>query len=83
MNSFLKGTDWDHPDVTWGLCDVKTRLDRRKSTGCINSPGFGSGLTWNPCGEKVFTHIVLLCTMLHPSLRFDFPQASVSCMLAL
>ena len=82
MNSFLSGADWDAPNVSWGLCNVTSRLMRRKSTGCIDSPGFGSGLTWNPCSEKV----------LHPDhhalhsgtaiFSFDFPQASVICMPA-
>jgi len=26
---------------------------RDDGTGCKDSPGFGSGLTWNPCTEKV------------------------------
>jgi len=76
MNSFLSGADWDQPNATWGLCNVTTRLDRRKSTGCNDSPGFGSGLTWNPCSEKV----------LHPDppiFSFDYHQASVSCTLVL
>lgn len=54
MNDFLTVADWYAPNVSWGLCNATTRLDRRRSTGCIDSPGFGSGLTWNPCGEKVF-----------------------------
>ena len=28
---------------------------RDAHTGCSNSPGFGSGMTWNPCNEKIYT----------------------------
>ena len=54
MNEFLNAsTDWSTIEgKEWGLCD-KTMDSRDDGQGCSDSPGFGSGLTWNPCGEKV------------------------------
>lgn len=55
MNPFLSAANWSNiKGKEWGVCkDTKAKRATDKSWGCSDSPGFGSGLTWNPCGEKV------------------------------
>jgi hypothetical protein len=53
MNPVLSSGNWSTiKGKEWGVCD-KTMSTRDDGQGCSDSPGFGSGLTWNPCGEKV------------------------------
>lgn len=52
MNAFLKSSDWNTPVAAWGKCD-DTMKSRDDGTGCADAPGYGSGLTWDPCTETV------------------------------
>lgn len=53
MREHLQSASFDYPVSGWGYCDNSKNRDA--GTGCIDAPGFGSGLTWNPCGEQLFT----------------------------
>ena len=55
MNPWLSAANWSNIiGKEWGVCkDTKTARLADKHLGCSDAPGFGSGITWNPCGEKV------------------------------
>ena len=59
VNPHLTKADWATEDSEWKECDQMGKFvsggPRDAHTGCSNSPGFGSGMTWNPCNEKIYT----------------------------
>ena len=59
MNPHLTKADWKTEDSEWKECDQMGKFvsggPRDAHTGCSNSPGFGSGMTWDPCNEKIYT----------------------------
>ena len=62
MNDFLTMDDWHFPVSAWGICS-ETMSSRDFATGCIDAPGFGSGLTWDPCNKKVFEPLWCSCKL--------------------
>ena len=59
VNPHLTKADWKTEDSEWKECDQMGKFvsggPRDAHTGCSNSPGFGSGMTWDPCNEKIYT----------------------------
>ena len=59
VNPHLTKADWATEDSEWKECDQMGKFvsggPRDAHTGCSNSPGFGSGMTWDPCNEKIYT----------------------------
>ena len=56
MNPFLSAANWSNiAGKEWKVCKDTTtaRQADKAGLGCSDAPGFGSGITWNPCGEKV------------------------------
>jgi hypothetical protein len=56
MNPFLSAANWSNiAGKEWKVCKDTTtaRQGDKYGLGCSDAPGFGSGITWNPCGEKV------------------------------
>jgi len=58
MNPFLSAANWSNiAGKEWKVCKDTTtaRQADKAGLGCSDAPGFGSGITWYPCGEKVYT----------------------------
>ena len=69
-NEFLADGDWHTPVEAWGMCHV-TATTRDGGTGCLDAPGFGSGLTWNVCDHTVTLLLHLICRAVCSISAFD------------